>query len=109
MRSSHWQYLGYMLVGVGSALSISGLIAFIYFQQPYLISSLARTKYQPFTLPLFIVGICIIVVGIITFRQAREKRRYEIEGEEQPMYLPPPPPPSLPPPPLPEQSSHMRQ
>jgi multisubunit Na+/H+ antiporter MnhG subunit len=99
MRSSHWQYLGYVLVGVGSGLSASGLIAFIYFQQPYLISSLARAKYQPFTLPLLIVGICIIAVGILTFRRDREKRRHETEGEIQPIYLPPPPPPPLPPPP----------
>jgi len=89
MRSSHWQYLGYVLVGVGSGLSISGLIAFIYFHQRYWIIF----QYRSFTLPLLIVGICVVAAGVVTFRQAREKRRHEIEeGEKPPMYLPPPPP-----------------
>lgn len=95
MRSSHWLYLGYVLVGVGSGLSISGLIAFIYFQQRYWISS----PYRSFTLPVFIVGICVIALGIVAFRQARKKGRLG-EGEMPPLYLPslPPPPPPPPPP-----------
>jgi len=85
--------LGYVLAGVGSGLSISGLIAFAYFQQRYWIVSV----YRSIALPLLIVGICIIAAGIVTFHQARKRRRHEIEeGEKPPMYLPPPP---LPPPP----------
>ena len=88
MRSSHWQYLGYVLVGLGSGLFISGLVAFIYFQQHPGISS----QYRSITLPLLIIGICIIILGILTFRRARKKRRLE-EGEMPQLYLPPPPPP----------------
>ena len=95
MRSSHWQYLGYVLVGVGSGLSASGLVAFIYFQQRYWISS----QYRSISLPLLIIGIFVIAIGILSFYRDREKRRHETEGEIQPIYLPPPPPPPLPPPP----------
>jgi len=95
MRSSHWQYLGYVLVGIGSGLSVSGMVAFIYFQQRYWISS----PYRSITLPLLIAGICIIALGVLTFRQARKKRKFEIEVERPSVYLPPPPPPLPPPPP----------
>ena len=96
MRSSHLQYLGYVLIGIGSGLLISGLIAFIYFQQrPWIIS-----QYRGIALPLVIVGICLIILGIVAFYRAREKGRHELEGEIPPLYLPPPPPlPSPPPPP----------
>jgi hypothetical protein len=95
MRSFHLQYLGYVLVGVGSGLSISGLVTFIYFQQRYWIIS----QYRSISLPLLIIGICIVAAGIMTFRKAKEKGRQEIEGEKPPIYLPAPPPPPPPPPP----------
>jgi len=86
-----------VLIGVGSGLSISGLIAFIYFRQnPWVPLNIER--YRGITLPLLIAGICIIALGIVTFYQARQKRRYE-KVEISPVYLPPPPPPPPSPPP----------
>jgi len=86
MRSSDWQYLGYVLVAVGSALALSGSVALHYFQQ----GLLSGTRYGASFAPILLVGIAIAVLGIVAFVRARLKRKYEL-----------PPPPPLPPPPLP--------
>jgi ABC-type antimicrobial peptide transport system permease subunit len=96
MRSSHWQYLGFILIGVGSGLAIAGLIAFTYFQQYYWISS----PYRAISLPLLIIGICFIGLGIIALWQANKKKHLELINIGLSPSLPPPPL-SIPPPPPP--------
>ncbi|MCJ7424497.1 hypothetical protein MUP01_09565 [Candidatus Bathyarchaeota archaeon] len=94
MRSSHWEYLGYMSVGVGSALTACGSIAFSYFQ-----SHFARSpQYSSYSIPLLIFGIGVMVMGVLAFVRYRKIRREEIEKGQ---YLPPPPVPPPPPPPPP--------
>ncbi len=92
MRSSHWEYVGLVLVGIGAASSISGAITFFYFQQ----QSGTSPQYSSYPLPLLIAGICIIATGVIALIQARKKKHREESESTAP--LPPPPPP--PPPPL---------
>lgn len=90
MHSSRWQYLGYMLVGVGSSLYASGAILLIYFRlQPWL-----SFQYQWVALPLLVLGFGIIVLGILTFYIAEKKKRREIETENPSVRLPSPRPPT---------------
>jgi len=92
MHSSDWQYLGYVLVGMGGALSISGSIAIFYLQK----NPWTSHQYSSYPIPLLLIGVCIIVLGIVAFLRFKQKRKVETkEGEK----LPPPPLPPPPPPP----------
>ncbi|MCJ7793359.1 hypothetical protein MUP42_00340 [Candidatus Bathyarchaeota archaeon] len=86
MRSSDWQYLGYVLVGVGGSFAISGAIALYSLQQELL----TKNQYSPYFLPILLIGIFIAALGIVAFFQYIRKKKKEI---------PPPPSPNLPPPP----------
>ena len=90
MNTSSWQYLGYILTAVGSALALSGSVALFYFQQ----DGLLNTRYSPSFLPILITGILFGVLGALAFFRARQEARNEI-----PPPPPPPPPQTLPPPP----------
>jgi uncharacterized membrane protein YfcA len=87
MQSSHWEYLAYVLVGVGIALAVCGSVTFIYFREHYA----RHIEYSSYSIPLLISGTFILALGIVAFFRHRQKKRDES--------IPPPPPP--PPPPLP--------
>ena len=86
MRSSDWQYLGYVLAGVGGSFAISGAIALYSLQKELL----TKNQYSPYFLPILLIGIFIAALGIVAFSQYIRKKKKEI---------PPPPSPNLPPPP----------
>jgi hypothetical protein len=86
MRSSDWQYLGYVLVGVGGSFAISGAIAPYSIQQELL----NKNQYSHYFLPILLIGMFITALGIVAFFQYIRKKRKE---------TPPPPSPDLPPPP----------
>jgi uncharacterized membrane protein len=81
-----------VLFALGLALTVSGSIIYVYYQQ----YPQRKLQYSGIQIPLVIVGICLIVLELLAFRRSRAKKRAEaIEGELLP------PPPSLPPPPPP--------
>jgi hypothetical protein len=86
MRSSNWQYLGYVLVGVGGSFALSGAIALYIVQQELL----NKNPYSDYFLPILLIGIFITDLGILTFFQYIRKKKKETL---------PPPSPDLPPPP----------
>jgi hypothetical protein len=87
MRSSDWQYLGYVLVGVGGSFTLSGAIALYIVQQELLNKNL----YSDYFLPILFIGIFIAALGSMAFFQYIRKKKKETL---------PPPYPDLPPPPL---------
>ena len=90
MRSNHWEYLAFVLLALGLALTVSGSIIYVHYQQ----YPQRKTQYSGIQIPLIIVGACFTVLGILTFRRFRAKKKTEaIEGE--PLPPPPPPPPPL--------------
>jgi hypothetical protein len=88
MRSSDWQYLGTVFLGVGSALAVSGSVAFYTYQQ----GSLTNTRYTPYFLPILLIGIVIAVIGAASFFNVRQRSRNKVP----PPPIPPPPPPPPP-------------
>lgn len=90
-RSAHWEYLGFVLVGVGVAFCISGSIALFYLQQHPSI----HPQYAPYPVPLLIAGSCIIFPGAAALIYSRMKKTRESSED----MIPPPPPPLPPPPP----------
>jgi uncharacterized membrane protein len=91
MRSNHWEYLAFILFALGLALTISGSIIYVYYQQ----YPQRKPQYSGIQIPLLIVGVCLIILGLLAFRRSRAKKKVEaMEGELLP---PPPPPPPLPP------------
>lgn len=89
MRSNHWEYLAFVLFALGLALTISGLIIYVHYQQ----YPQRKPQYSGIQIPLLIVGICLIVLGLPALHKSRTKKR----AEELPPPPPPPPPPPLPP------------
>jgi uncharacterized membrane protein YidH (DUF202 family) len=92
MRSSHWEYLAFVLIGVGAALLITGSVTFYYSQD----SGRTNVRYGQYSVPLIIIGACLIILGVLAFLRAKAIGRYEI-----PLPPPPPPIPTPPPPPPP--------
>ena len=85
MRSSDWQYIGYVLVAVGGALILTGAIALYAVQQGLLV----KTQYNDYFLPTLLVGLLLTVIGVVAFFKSKQK--------QEP--VPPPPSPNPPPPP----------
>ena len=85
MRSSDWQYIGYVLVAVGGAFIITGAIALLNFQQGQI-----KIQYGDYFLPLLLVGLLLTVMGGLAFFKSKQKQS-----------IPPPPPSPNPPPPPP--------
>jgi hypothetical protein len=93
VRSNHWEYLAFVLFALGLALTISGSIIYVQYQQ----NPRTNPQYSGYPAPLVIAGICITALGILAFRRVRTKKMTEaVESEHLPE---PPPPPPLPPPP----------
>jgi hypothetical protein len=93
VRSNHWEYLAFVLFALGLALTISGSIIYVQYQQ----NPRTNPQYSGYPAPLVIAGICITTLGILAFRRVRTKKMTEAaESEHLPV---PPPPPPLPPPP----------
>jgi len=93
MRSQDWQYLAYVLVGVGVTLSICGTVLLVYIQK----HSLRNEQYGSYPVPLMLAGAFFIAMTALAFRTYKKRKREEL-GYDFPPLLPPPPPP--PPPPL---------
>ncbi len=85
MRSSEWQYIGYVLVAVGGALILTGAISLYAVQQGLLV----KTQYNDYFLPTLLVGLLLTALGVVAFFKSKQK--------QEP--LPPPPSPNPPPPP----------
>lgn len=92
MRSNHWEYLSLMLIALGLALTISGSIIYVYYQQ----HPQTNPQYSGYLVPLLMTGVCITTLGIPAFHRSRTKKKAEALEVE---LLPPPPPPVPPPPP----------
>ncbi len=88
MRSNHWEYLAFVLLALGLALTLSGSIIYANYQQ----FSQRKLQYSGIQVPLITVGACFMVLGILAFY------KFEIKKKAEAMESPPPPPP--PPPPL---------
>jgi cbb3-type cytochrome oxidase subunit 3 len=89
MRSNHWEYLAHVLSAIGTALIITGLTAYFFFQQ----NRGSNPQYSSYSIPLLLVGALVLIAGIVAALQSRKKHeseRYDVA---------PPPPPPLPPPP----------
>jgi hypothetical protein len=93
LRSPHWEYLAYVLLGVGTALLVSGIATLLYFQR----HPEVNPQYGPYPIPLTIAGACTVVLSIFPFARSKKQRIKEI-GENE-ACLPPPPPENPPPPP----------
>ena len=72
MRSPHWEYLGYVFVGVGVAFLITGSFTFS-FQKTLIVNS----RYSLYPILLMIAGISMIILGILSFMRSRTVRRNE--------------------------------
>jgi hypothetical protein len=83
MRSSSWEYVGYVLVTVGCSLALTGTVALFSLQQ----GNLRNMQYSPYLLPILVAGIVFAVSGAMAFIKAGKKRKQE--------FPPPPPPPPL--------------
>ena len=90
MRSNHWEYLAFVLFALGLALTISGSIIYLQYQQ----NPQTNPQYSGYPAPLVIAGICITALGILAFRRVKTKK--ETEAAESEELLPPPPPPPPP-------------
>ena len=88
MRHSHWEYLGFVLVGIGAALAITGTVTWFYFQQ----YRDTNPQYHSYPLPLLITGPCLVIAGIAALIRARMKKQKESFGGTVPIPPPPPPP-----------------
>jgi len=89
VRSNHWEYLAFVLFALGLALTISGSIIYVQYQQ----NPRTNPQYSGYPVPLVIAGICITASSIPAFRRVKTKKKTEAAESE---HLPPPP---LPPPP----------
>jgi hypothetical protein len=87
MRTSNWQYIGYVLTGVGGAFALSGAIALYSLQEELL----AKNQYNSYFLPILLTGIFITGIGIGAFFQYIRKRKKEVPPPSS-SDLPPPPP-----------------
>ncbi|MGA9387367.1 MAG: hypothetical protein WBV70_00910 [Candidatus Bathyarchaeia archaeon] len=92
MRSNHWEYLAFVLFGLGIALTVSAVIVHFYYQQ----HPDTNPQYSSYPIPLLIAGICISALGLPALHRSRTKRK--MESELLPPIPPPPFPPSPPPP-----------
>lgn len=92
MRSNHWEYLALVLFALGLALTISGSIIYVYYQQ----HPQTNPQYSEYPIPSLATGVCITALGIPAFHRSRTKKRAEALENE---LLPPPPPAPVPPPP----------
>lgn len=86
MRSSHMEYVGYVLIGVAAALLASGSVSLFYFQQ----HPETNPQYSLYPIPLMILGAGALVSGIGALLLAKGRKKTE--------QVPPPPPPPPPPP-----------
>ena len=78
MRSNHWEYLSFMLTALGLALTISGSIIYVYYQQ----HPQTNPQYSGYLVPLLVTGVCITTLGFPAFHRSRTKKRAEaLEGE----------------------------
>jgi uncharacterized membrane protein YidH (DUF202 family) len=82
--------LGYVLVGVGIALSICGTVTLLYLQK----HSLRSQNYASYPVPLILAGTFFVTMAALVLLHYRKKKREPYEDLE----LPPPPPPPPPPP-----------
>lgn len=89
MRSSEWQYLGYVSAGFGLGLVVSGVISLFYMYE----HGLMRHRYGSYLLPLLSIGLCFLIAGLAASFVARERR---LEENKKSGLLPPPPPPPPP-------------
>jgi len=57
-----------VLVGIGGSLSISGLIAFLYYQEHNCIGAcIISHRYGPYSLPILFIGICALILSMVAF------------------------------------------
>ena len=94
MRSNHWEYVGFVLLGLGLSLTVSTSIVGVYYEQ----RPQTNPQYIGYPIPLLASGICITALSILTFHKSRKRKKIE---ETEGALLPPPPPPLPPPPPPP--------
>jgi hypothetical protein len=89
MRSFHWEYLAFVLFAVGFALTLSGSITCLYYQQ----HPLVNTQYDEYPIPMMIIGASAIFTGTLAIFRSRTRKTEEttLDG-----LLPPPPPPPPP-------------
>ena len=89
MRSNHWEYLAFVLFALGLALTVSGAIIYVQYQQ----HPQTNPQYSGYPTPLLIAGICITALCIPAFRKVRTKKMTEAAKSEHLLPPPPPPPP----------------
>lgn len=75
MRSSSWQYMGCVLIGVGGAFSIAAL-AILWYLQKVFVNSLRFSAYHQ---PMIFGGVGMIIAGASALIVSRTKR----EGKTQ--------------------------
>jgi len=92
VRSNHWEYLAFVLLALGMALTISGAIIYVHYQQ----YPQRKLQYSGIQIPLILAGACFAVLGLLAFRRTRAKKKAEAM-ESEPLPPPPPPPPPFPP------------
>jgi hypothetical protein len=86
MRSSSWEYSGFVLVGVGSAMLVVGLLT--YFSSQILQGRTLR--YSSYPVPMVFLGVLMMIAGTIALIRSRRMSREDLP----PPPIPPPPPPA---------------
>jgi cytochrome bd-type quinol oxidase subunit 2 len=92
MRPQDWEYLAYVLVGVGATLSICGATILVYVQE----HSLRNEQYGSYPVPLLLAGAFFIAMTALAIIKYKKRKSEELRS-----FPPSPPPPQPPPPPPP--------
>jgi len=75
MKYEDWKYLGTICTVLGGLLLLGGAIAYI-FPKTYSFWGLqwAEYPYRDYAIPLFIFGVILLVIGIVTLDRAEKEK-----------------------------------
>jgi hypothetical protein len=88
MRSSDWQYLGYVVAGVGISFAFSGAIALFGLQQ----GIFGKTQYASSLVWILFFGVLLAVLGVAAFFVYLSRNKIHAPSPPPFPDLPPPPP-----------------
>ena len=85
MSSEDWRRLSLLALVLGLMFLVSGLVTWFYTEtaEVGLVRIPERHPYRDYGLPLLILGVCGLLIGLLSFRFAEEERRREVEAGKQ--------------------------
>lgn len=80
MKYEDWKYFAWICTVLGVLLLIGGGIAYSYEETVYWLGYPIGTTYpyRDYSVPLFIFGVVLFIIGVASFGRAQEERKLEI-------------------------------